>query len=145
MCAAERKPRKKTARTTAKKTQKKTPLKTSSKKTKAPERASKTPPKTTKKKTTKKQPAASKSKNATSSKEVLLKTGEVLSESGISRQMLYRYMQMDLILPAETTPTGRNLFSESVFKQIKLIQSLNERYTLQHIREIFARRFSEKR
>ncbi|MEM7167398.1 MAG: MerR family transcriptional regulator [Planctomycetota bacterium] len=75
----------------------------------------------------------------------LIKTGQVLAESGISRQMLYRYMQMDLIIPAETTETGRNLFSDSVFKQIKLIQQLNERYTLQHIREIFARRFSEKR
>ena len=77
--------------------------------------------------------------------EKLYKTGEVLSESGISRQMLYRYMQMDLVIPAHTTETGRNLFSDSVFKQIKLIQQLNERYPLQHIREIFARRFSEKK
>lgn len=70
----------------------------------------------------------------------LYKTGEVLEQSGISRQMLYRYMQMDLITPAETTATGRNLFASIVFKQIKMIQQLNERYTLRDIREIFSRR-----
>ena len=34
-----------------------------------------------------------------------LKTGEVLSKAGISRQVLYRYIQMDLIEPAEVTET----------------------------------------
>lgn len=72
--------------------------------------------------------------------EALYKTGEVLERAGISRQMLYRYMQMDLLLPAETTDTGRNLFSGAVFKQIEMIQQLNERYTLRDIREIFAHR-----
>ena len=73
----------------------------------------------------------------------LYKTGEVLAQSGISRQMLYRYIQMDLVVPAETTDTGRNLFSDSVFKQIKMIQQLNERYTLQNIREIFSHRLRQ--
>ena len=55
-------------------------------------------------------------------KQELYKTGEVLARSGISRQVLYRYMQMDLIRAAKTTDTGRNLFAGTVFKQIKLIQ-----------------------
>ena len=70
----------------------------------------------------------------------LLKTGEVLERAGISRQVLYRYMQLELIQPAETTKTGRNRFRPSVFKQIELIQSLNQRYTLRDIREIFSDR-----
>ncbi|MGE3163761.1 MAG: MerR family transcriptional regulator [Planctomycetota bacterium] len=70
----------------------------------------------------------------------LYKTGEVLEKSGISRQVLYRYMQMDLIVAAELTATGRSLFADSVFKQIRMIQQLNERYTLRDIREIFSHR-----
>ncbi len=71
----------------------------------------------------------------------LLKTGGVLSKAGISRQVLYRYIQMDLIEPAEVTETGRNLFREVVFKQIARIQELNESgYTLRDIREIFGAR-----
>ncbi len=69
------------------------------------------------------------------------KTGAVLSKAGISRQVLYRYIQMDLIEPAEVTETGRNLFREVVFKQIARIQKLNESgYTLRDIREIFGER-----
>lgn len=71
----------------------------------------------------------------------LLKTGEVLDRAQISRQVLYRYMQLELILPAETTDTGRNLFRESIFRQIQLIQQLNQSgYTLRDIREIFSDR-----
>ncbi len=71
----------------------------------------------------------------------LLKTGEVLERAAISRQVLHRYMQLDLIQPAATTPGGRNLYSRSVFKQIALIQKLNgSGYTLRDIREIFADR-----
>ena len=71
----------------------------------------------------------------------LLKTGEVLRRAGISRQVLYRYIQMDLIQPAKITDTGRHLFAETVFKQIARIQQLNDSgYTLRDIREIFGQR-----
>ncbi|MFQ5653491.1 MAG: MerR family transcriptional regulator [Planctomycetota bacterium] len=71
----------------------------------------------------------------------LLKTKEVLETSGISRQVLYRYLQMGLLEPAATTDTGRNRFSSSIFRQIELIQSLNRSgYTLRDIRDIFAKR-----
>ena len=75
----------------------------------------------------------------------LLKTGEVLERAGISRQVLYRYMQLGLIEPAETTDTGRNRFHPSVFRQIELIQQLNARYTLRDIREIFSERLRKLR
>lgn len=74
----------------------------------------------------------------------LLKTGEVLERSEISRQVLYRYMQLELVTAAETTDTGRNLFRESVFRQIQLIQQLNQSgYTLRDIREIFSERLKK--
>ena len=73
--------------------------------------------------------------------QTLFKTAEVLRRSEISRQVLYRYIQMELVTPVETTDTGRQLFSERVFKQIAMIQRLNNSgYTLRDIREIFAER-----
>ncbi|MEE8143059.1 MAG: MerR family transcriptional regulator [Planctomycetota bacterium] len=76
----------------------------------------------------------------------LYKPGEVLKRAGISRQVLYRYLQLELVTPAEVTETGRNLFSDSVFKQIQMIQSLNQSgYTLRDIREIFSQRLRKLR
>lgn len=73
----------------------------------------------------------------------LYRTGEVLERTGISRQVLYRYIQLDLVTPASVTDTGRHLFSEVVFKQIEMIQGLNQRYTLRDIRDIFSHRLQE--
>ncbi len=71
----------------------------------------------------------------------LIRTGDVLERAGISRQVLYRYIQMELVTPAEVTESGRQLFSPAVFRQIELIRSLKERgYTLRDIREIFSDR-----
>ncbi len=81
--------------------------------------------------------------NESQNEERLYKTGEVLARAEISRQVLYRYLQMDLVLPSKVTKTGRNLFSEGVFKQIDLIRSLNKRYTLRDIREIFSDRLKK--
>lgn len=73
--------------------------------------------------------------------EGLLRTGEVLRRAGISRQVLYRYIQLELVTPAVLTESGRHLFAESVFRQIDMIRSLNDSgYTLRDIREIFAGR-----
>ena len=73
--------------------------------------------------------------------QTLFKTAEVLRRAPISRQVLYRYISMELIAPSETTDTGRQLFEEKVFKQIAMIQRLNNSgYTLRDIREIFAQR-----
>ncbi len=77
-------------------------------------------------------------------KKPLLKTRDVLARAGISRQVLYRYIQMELIVPTEITGTGRHLFSEVIFKQITMIQRLNDSgYTLRDIRDIFSRRIRQ--
>ncbi len=79
-----------------------------------------------------------------SQKAKYLKTGEVLKKAEISRQVLYRYIQMELVTPAKTTDTGRHLFTAGVFKQIRLIRNLNQSgYTLRDIREIFSARLKK--
>ena len=72
-------------------------------------------------------------------------TREVLERAGISRQVLYRYMQLELVVPAETTSTGRNYFSPKVFRVLQLIELLQEHgYTLRDIKEIVGHRMAQK-
>lgn len=72
---------------------------------------------------------------------MLLRTKDVLEQTGISRQMLYRYITAGLIEESEVTPTGRRLFSPEVVTKIQLIRSTNDGdYTLRDIRDIFFRR-----
>ncbi len=73
--------------------------------------------------------------------ERLYRTAEVLRATGISRQVLYRYITLGFITPAEVTETGRRMFDESVFSRLDLIRKLNQSgYTLREIRETFFRR-----
>ncbi len=73
--------------------------------------------------------------------ERLYRTAEVLRATGISRQVLYRYITLGFITPAEVTETGRRMFDESVFSRLDLIRELNQSgYTLREIRETFFRR-----
>lgn len=68
----------------------------------------------------------------------LYKTGEVLKRAGISREVFYRYLTIGLIKEAARTPGGHNLFDESVFTRLELIQQLNHTgYPLRDIKEIF--------
>jgi len=67
-----------------------------------------------------------------------LKTREVLEATGITHQILYRYITLGLIQEAETTSTGQRLFHGRTIAAIKLIQRLNQSgYTLRDIKEIF--------
>ena len=71
----------------------------------------------------------------------LYRTEEVLRATGLSRQVLYRYISLGLVTPAEVTETGRRLFAENVFGQLDVIRDLNESgYSLRDIRETFFRR-----
>ncbi len=70
-------------------------------------------------------------------------TGEVMKRSGLSRQVLSQYTAMGLIKEIATTKAGYRLYPESVFRNLKLIRSLNEiGYTLRDIKDIFAERLS---
>jgi DNA-binding transcriptional MerR regulator len=68
----------------------------------------------------------------------LYSVGEVVKQSGISRQVLHNYTVLGLLTVAERTPTNRRYYDEAVFRRIKLIRKmLDSGYTLQSLREIF--------
>lgn len=73
----------------------------------------------------------------------LIATHEVLERAEISRQVLYRYMQLELVVPAHTTETGRNYFSPRVFQILRFIGLLKGRgYTLRDIKDMFGLRMA---
>ncbi|KPJ62390.1 MAG: hypothetical protein AMS15_04075 [Planctomycetes bacterium DG_23] len=68
----------------------------------------------------------------------LYNTGEVAKRSGLSQQVIYNYLNMNLIKEKKKTPAGRFLFDSSIFKRLELIKNLNQSgYALRDIREIF--------
>ena len=68
----------------------------------------------------------------------LLKTRQVLEATGITHQMLYRYVTLGLIEEAETTPGGQRLFHERVIPLIERIRGLTATgYSLRDIRQIY--------
>jgi DNA-binding transcriptional MerR regulator len=72
----------------------------------------------------------------------LYKTAEILKQSGISREMFYRYITLGLIKEAKLTAAGHRLFDHAVFRRLQLIERLKARgYTLRDLREIFPRRW----
>ena len=72
-----------------------------------------------------------------------LKTGDVLEATGITHQILYRYITLGLIPEEKVTETGQRFFSGRTVAAIRIIQRLNRSgYTLRDIKETF---FTEKR
>ena len=68
----------------------------------------------------------------------LLRTAEVLKRTGITHQILYRYITLGLIEPAKSTDTGLRLFRPNVVRLIELIKLYNQSgYALRHLKEIF--------
>lgn len=67
-----------------------------------------------------------------------LKTAELIERSGLTRQMIYEYMNLGLLEEVKRTPAGHRLFDEQAVAQAKLIRELSlSGYTLRAIREIF--------
>jgi DNA-binding transcriptional MerR regulator len=68
----------------------------------------------------------------------LYSTGEVMKQTGLSRQVLYQYTTMGLIAEAATTPGGHRRYPPEVFDRLWLVRELKETgYTLRDIRQIF--------
>ena len=68
----------------------------------------------------------------------LLRTAEVLERTGITHQVLYRYMTLGLIDAARTTETGVRLFHPDVVRLIEIVKGLNQSgYSLRDMKEIF--------
>lgn len=79
------------------------------------------------------------SKPADSSSTQLLRTADVLDQTGITHQVLYRYITIGLIEPARTLETGLRFFHPRVVLTIQTIQSLTRAggYSLRDLKEIF--------
>lgn len=55
------------------------------------------------------------------------KIGEVMEHSGLSRQVIHNYTQLELIYEAKRTPSGHRLYEEEVFQRIKKIKELRSK------------------
>ncbi len=67
-----------------------------------------------------------------------LKTKDVLQATGISHQVLYRYITMGLVEELKTQEGGNRVFSSETIPVIQLIKKLNQSgYTLRDIKDIF--------
>ncbi len=69
----------------------------------------------------------------------LLRTHDVLERTGISHQVLYRYVTLGLIEPATTTEKGLRYFHPNVVQLIEVIKDMTETggYSLRDLKDIF--------
>jgi len=74
------------------------------------------------------------------SEQQLYKIGQVIERSGLSRQVIHNYTLLGLIRPVQRTDAGHRLYSEQVFKRLKLVRSLVESgMTLRDIAQTYFR------
>ena len=67
-----------------------------------------------------------------------MKTAELVEKTGLTRQIIYEYINFGLIREAKRTEAGHRLFDERSVTEVKLIHQLSESgYTLRAIRDIF--------
>ena len=67
----------------------------------------------------------------------LFKIGEVIAHTGLSRQVIHNYTQLELICESERTPSGHRLYEEEVFFRLKKIKHLQAKgKTLLEIKKI---------
>ena len=66
----------------------------------------------------------------------LYSMGEIAQATGLSRQTLHQYARLGLIVPAETTPSGRRFFAVRVVRRLDEIARLKSEHTLAEIRDL---------
>lgn len=68
----------------------------------------------------------------------LFKIGEVMENSGLSRQVIHYYTQLELIKEAKRTKSGHRLYDEGVFDRLGKIKRLQAKgKTLLEIKKVF--------
>ena len=71
----------------------------------------------------------------------LFKIGELMEHSGLSRQVIHNYTQLELIYEAKRTPSGHRLYGEEAFQRLKKIKKLRSNgKTLMEIKKILNER-----
>jgi len=67
----------------------------------------------------------------------LFKVGEVMEYSGLSRQVIHYYTQLELIKESKWTKSGHRLYDENVFNRLEKIKRLRTKgKTLLEIKKI---------
>lgn len=71
----------------------------------------------------------------------LFKIGEVIAHTGLSRQVIHNYTQLELICESERTPSGHRLYGKEVFERLEKIKRLQSQgRTLLEIKKILKER-----
>ena len=65
----------------------------------------------------------------------LMRMGELVTRSGLSRQTLNHYILLGLITEEARTASDRYLFGESVLERLSRIEAMKRSRTLKQIRE----------
>lgn len=69
--------------------------------------------------------------------EKLFRVGEIVEYSGLSRQTVHLYTQMQLIQESRRSASNYRLYSEDVFKRIEQIRELQQKgHTLLAIKQL---------
>ena len=69
----------------------------------------------------------------------LMRMGELVERSGLSRQTLNHYVLLGLITEEARTASDRYLFGESVLERLERIEGLKRSRTLKQVRECLER------
>ena len=72
----------------------------------------------------------------------LMRMGELVMRSGLSRQTLNHYILLGLITEEARTASDRYLFGEAVLERLSRIESMKPSRTLKQIRECLEREAS---
>jgi DNA-binding transcriptional MerR regulator len=81
----------------------------------------------------------------------LLRTSEILRMTGITHQVLYRYITAGLIEPVHVTKTGQRFFRTETINLIEIIKDFNQKgYLLRDLKDTYfqdknVKRLLEKR
>ena len=80
-------------------------------------------------------------KHAATNSENLLRIGQLARQSGESTATIRYWTQKGLLLVADTTPSGYQLYAADMIERVRLIRNLQaQRYTLAEIKEKLANR-----
>ena len=72
-------------------------------------------------------------------REKLYKIGEIMEETGLSRQTIHNYTLTGLIQERKRTLSGHRLYDEQVLERLEQIKTLQgKNYTLQQVKKILA-------
>ena len=57
----------------------------------------------------------------------LFKIGELIEHTGLSRQVIHNYTQLELISEARRTPSGHRLYDQKAFGRLKKVGKLKSK------------------